>query len=171
MWISRRNSLMWNKFMMTSSNGNIFRVTGHLCGKFPTQRPVTRSFEVFFDLRSTELLSKQSWGWWLETLSSPLWRHRNVYIVNSKAHGWLFIFRYFILIPSRKVPPIYGTRIRPSHYTDVIMTTMTSQITSLAVVYSNVYSDVDQRKHQSSASLTFARGIHRDRWIPRTKGQ
>ena len=43
--------------MMTSSNGNILRVTGHLCGnspvpgEFPTQRPVTRSFDVFFDLR------------------------------------------------------------------------------------------------------------------------
>ena len=43
--------------MMTSSNGNIFRVTGPLCGdspvtgEFPTQRPMTRSFDVFFDLR------------------------------------------------------------------------------------------------------------------------
>ena len=51
------------------------------------------------------------------------------------------------------------------------MTTMASQITSLTVVYSTVYSDSDQRKYQSSASLAFVRGIHRDRWIPRTKGQ
>ena len=51
------------------------------------------------------------------------------------------------------------------------MITMASQITSLAVVYSTVYSDADQRKHQSSASLAFVWGIHRDRWIPRTKGQ
>ena len=57
------------------------------------------------------------------------------------------------------------------HYADVIMTTLASQITSLTVVYSIVYSGVDQRKHQSSASLAFVRGIHRDRWIPRTKGQ
>ena len=57
------------------------------------------------------------------------------------------------------------------HYIDVIMTTMSSQITSLTVVYSTVYSDADQIKHQSSASLTFVWGIHRDRWIPRTKGQ
>ena len=47
-------------------------------GEFPTQRPVTRSFDVYFDLRLIERLSKQSWGWWFETLSSPLWRHRNV---------------------------------------------------------------------------------------------
>ena len=58
-----------------------------------------------------------------------------------------------------------------SHYNDVIMTTMASQITSLTVVYSNVYSDAYQRKHQSSASLAFVWGINRDRWIPRTKGQ
>ena len=54
--------------MMTSSNGNIFRVTGPLCGQFtgpgefPTQRPVTRSFYVFFDLRLKKRLSKQPWG-------------------------------------------------------------------------------------------------------------
>ena len=41
------------------------------------------------------------------------------------------------------------------------MGTMTSQITSLTIVYSTVYSDADQRKHQSSASLAFVRGIHR----------
>ena len=59
----------------------------------------------------------------------------------------------------------------PLHYNDVIMTTMASEITSLTVVYSTVYSDADQRKHQSSASLAFVWEIHRDRWIPRTKGQ
>ena len=69
--------------MMTSSNGNIFRVTGPLCGEFtgpgefPTQRPVTRSFYVFFDLRLNKQLNKQLWGWWFETLSRSLWRHCN----------------------------------------------------------------------------------------------
>ena len=48
------------------------------------------------------------------------------------------------------------------HYDDVIMGTIVSQITSLTIVYSTVYSDADQRKHQSSASLvTFVWGIHR----------
>ena len=47
------------------------------------------------------------------------------------------------------------------HYDDVIMGPMASQITSLTIVYSIVYSDADQRKHQSSASLAFVRGIHR----------
>ena len=49
----------------------------------------------------------------------------------------------------------------PTHYDDVIMGTMASQITSLTIVYSIVYSDADERKHQSSASLAFVRGIHR----------
>ena len=48
-----------------------------------------------------------------------------------------------------------------NHYADVIMVEMASQITSLAIVYSIVFSDADQRKHQSSASLAFVRGIHR----------
>ena len=47
------------------------------------------------------------------------------------------------------------------HYGDVIMVAIASQITSLTSVYSTVYSDADQRKHQSSASLAFVRGIHR----------
>ena len=77
-----------NYRMMTSSNGSIFRVTGPLCGEFtgpgefPAQRPVTRSFDVFFDLRLNKRLSKQWWGWWFETLSHPLWRHRNGDIVS-----------------------------------------------------------------------------------------
>ena len=70
---------------MTSSNGNIFRVTSPLCGEFtgpgefPAQRPVTRSFDVFFDLPLNKRLSKQPWGWWYETPAWSLWRHRNVW--------------------------------------------------------------------------------------------
>ena len=44
----------------------------------PAQRPVSRSFDIFFDLPLNKRLSKPSWGWWFETLSCPLWRHRNV---------------------------------------------------------------------------------------------
>ena len=84
----------------------------------------------------------------LTSIGAELWRHE---------------------IPTKQ----FCLRVNPSggHYTDVIMTTMASQITSLTVVYSTIHSDGDQRKHQSSASLAFVWGIHRDRWIPRTKGQ
>ena len=53
-------------------------------GEFPAQRPVTRSFDVFFDLRLNRRLSRQSWGWWFGTLSSPLWGHCNVTFLFSK---------------------------------------------------------------------------------------
>ena len=77
--------------MMTSSNGNIFRVTGHLWWEctgprfIPAQRPVTRGFDVLFDLRMNKRLSKQSWSWWFEKLTRPLWRHCNV----IKNNWWL----------------------------------------------------------------------------------
>ena len=73
-----------HQYMMTSSNGNIFRVTGPLFagnspvpGEFPVQMPVTRSFDIFFDLCLNKRLSKQRWGWWFERPSRPLWRHCN----------------------------------------------------------------------------------------------
>ena len=55
-------------------------------GEFPAQRPVTRRFEVFFDLRPNKRLSKQSWGWCSETPSSSLWRHRNGIFI---AYRWV----------------------------------------------------------------------------------
>ena len=70
---------------MAQSNGNIFRVTGHLCGEFTGHRWILRTkasdteFDVFFDLRLNKRLSKQSSGWWFETLLRPLWRHFNDY--------------------------------------------------------------------------------------------
>ena len=65
-------------YMMTSSNGNILHVTGPVGGEFTgdrSQRPVTQSFDVFFDWRLNKRLNKQSWDWWFETPSCPLWRH------------------------------------------------------------------------------------------------
>ena len=69
---------------MTSSNGNIFRVTGHLCGEFTRQRPVTRRFNASFDLSLNKQLSKQWWDCWFETPSHPLWRHSN--------DRWMIVF-------------------------------------------------------------------------------
>ena len=53
--------------MVTSSNGNIFRVTGHLCAEL----------WFFFYLHPNKRLSKQWRGWWFDRPSCPLWRHRN----------------------------------------------------------------------------------------------
>ena len=55
----------------------------------------------------------------------------------------------------------HGSHGASNHCRDVIMGAIASEITSLTIVYSTVYSDADQRKYQSSASLAFVRGIHR----------
>ena len=68
-------------------------------GEFPTQRPVTRSFDVYFDLHPNERLSKQSRGWWFETLSSPLWRHRNDGLTLIPA--WSNYTQYKLFVKSR----------------------------------------------------------------------
>ena len=82
--------------MMTSSNGNIFRVTAHLCreftGEFHAQRPVTPTFDVFFDLRLNIRLSKQSWGWWFETPSRSLWRNENKARQNFTHIPWSILY-------------------------------------------------------------------------------
>ena len=74
---------------MTSSNGNISALlaicTGHspFPGEFHAQRPVTRSYDVFFDQHPNKRLSKQWWGCWFKTPSCTLWRHRNVVTVQG----------------------------------------------------------------------------------------
>ena len=75
-----REGIPWSP-MMTSWNGNIFRVTGHLCGEIPGPRWIPRTkasdAELWCFLWSASELSKQSWGWWFETPSCSLWRHPN----------------------------------------------------------------------------------------------
>ena len=66
------------RYMMTSSNGNIFRVTGPLCGEFPLTKASDAELWCFlFNLRLDKRLSKQSRRWWFEAPSSSLWRHCN----------------------------------------------------------------------------------------------
>ena len=62
--------------------------------EFPTQRPVTRSCDVFFDLRLNKRSSKQSWGWWFEMLSHPLWRHCNDQGQNQY-QAWVLLCKSF----------------------------------------------------------------------------
>ena len=100
-------------------------------GEFPTQKPVTRSFDVYFDLRPNKKLSKHSWGWWFETLSCSLWRHRNVqsnscskkvFRPTSKMmytfkcivfNEYLRIFTFFIQLLLKSVPKT-PNNIRPA---------------------------------------------------------
>ena len=67
------------------------------------------------------------------------------------------------MFPWTKWPPFLGRHVQMHflHYNDIMMGTIASQITRLTIVYSAIYPDAYQRKHQSSVSLAFVRGIHR----------
>ena len=71
--------MTWWRHQMETFSALLALCAGNslVTGDFPSQRPVTRSFDVFFDLRLNKRLSKQSWGWWFETPPLPLWRHCN----------------------------------------------------------------------------------------------
>ena len=72
---------------MASSNGNILRVTGPLCGEFTGHRWIPRTkisdVELWRFLLLNKRSSKQSWGWWFKTLSRSLWRHCNVHYITK----------------------------------------------------------------------------------------
>ena len=76
------------QLMMTSSNWNILCITDHLCGEFTGHRwiPLTKASDAeLFDLCLNTRLSKQTWVWWFETPSRPLWRHYDAFVqTNSK---------------------------------------------------------------------------------------
>ena len=67
----------WKRHQMETFSALLTICVGNspVTGQFPSQRPVTRSFDVFFDPRLNERPSKQSWGWWFEMPSHSLWRH------------------------------------------------------------------------------------------------
>ena len=95
--------------------------------------------------------------------------HRK-YSISHKLCMWFcfaFLCCAYNLIVSEFVLFIYPY----SHYDDIIMSTMASQITSLVIVFSSVYSGADQRKHQSSVHWPLWGEFTGDRWIPHTKGQ
>ena len=68
-------------------------------GEFPTQRPVTRSFDVFFDLGLNKQLSKQSRRWWLETQSRLLCCHCIAYnIFWLYAYGFILFYAFVVVL-------------------------------------------------------------------------
>ena len=129
-------------------------------GEFPPQSPVTRSFDVFFDLRLNKWLSKQSWGWWFERRFGLLWRRRNA---TNCGHHYrrIYVFNQWIVWDESSARIHMRICSTILHYGDVIMGEIASKVTSLKIVYSAVYSEADHRKQQSSAPLAFVRGIHR----------
>ena len=95
-WIIK--TALWRHQMETiSALLALCAVNSPVTGEFPPQRPVTRSFDVYFDLHLNKRVSKQSWGWWFETPSHSLWRHCN-------GHGiydtWFYeaLRKWFVLL-------------------------------------------------------------------------
>ena len=100
---------------------------------------------------SSLLYSQYEWGRQSANMYSDMINHAYI----SLSIMAVFLYKNIIKHRVHTIVPWYND------YNDVIMGAIASQITSLPVVYSIVYSDADQRKHQSSASLVFVRGIHR----------
>ena len=78
-WSLNHTSNIWWRHQMETFSVLLDLCAGNslVTGEFPSQRPMTRSFDVFFDLCLNNQLSQQSWGWWFETPSRSLWRHCN----------------------------------------------------------------------------------------------
>ena len=87
-YVSHYSSRSWWRHQMGTLTALLAFCAGNspVTGEFPTQRPATQSFDVFFDLHLNKRLGKQSCGWWFETPSCPLWRHRNVMISFTDAY-------------------------------------------------------------------------------------
>ena len=89
---SHRHDKWWRHQMETFSTLlAICAGNSPINGEFSAQRPVTRGFDVLFDLRLNERLCKQPWGRWFETPSRPLWRHSNEIIVIGRITNIVFI--------------------------------------------------------------------------------
>ena len=93
--LSIQNYKLLGSPMMTSSNGSVFRVTSPWwgTGEFPSQRSMTRIFDVFFDLHLNKRLSKQPRHQWFETPSHSLWRHRSA----RTTRNWTFFSIIYFL--------------------------------------------------------------------------
>ena len=107
-------------------------------GEFPLQRPVTRSFDIFFDLRLNKRLSKRSWGWWFEMPSCLLWCHCNVmwkfmllaatlwrYDMETLSHRWAFV---------RGITPVTIIYIFINHQTPICFTLFKSSVHVMAYI-------------------------------------
>ena len=114
-----------------------------------TLTPLWTRFALIYVLN----VISQAWGhiWYSHStmIDFQLWPHSVLSVMNQYLFSWWFIAKQ--------------AKSHRDDYNDVKMSAISSQITSVSIVYSTVCSGADQRKHQSSASLAFLRGIHR--WL------
>ena len=100
--IGQAKLLLWWRHQMETFSALLVLCAGNspVPGEFPSQRLVTRSFDVFFDLCPNKRLSKQSWGRWFEKPSRSLWCHGNVKaagdILRGKSVVWRCLFKFTV---------------------------------------------------------------------------
>ena len=112
-------------------------------GEFPTQRPVTRSFDVNCDLRPDKRLSKQSWGWWFETLSHSLWRHRNVSGEYEIINIWIDVYiENFFLKQNPKISQTTFSKISSAQWYMIL-----TPLLGIMHMYTNI---LDEKKVECS---------------------
>ena len=133
--------------------------------EFPAQKLVMQGFDVFFKLRLNKRLGKQSWGWWSERLSRPLWRH----CIEMLSTAWFchcqdslheppYEKSYFSVCLTLNVGGLYeyskvrsiplgqaSSQMQSTHYSDVIVSAMTYQITGVSIVCPSIGSDADKK--------------------------
>ena len=102
----------WWRHQMETFSALLAICTGNspVPGEFPAQRPVTRSFDVFFDLHPKKRLSKQWWGWWFEMPSCPLWRHRNENSAITFGEGCMWLEIYVVVVQPNDSPCILNNK-------------------------------------------------------------
>ena len=164
--------LIYNKFKAQTLNGN---ATGNYRCQLLASRALNMSCS--FSQSASSIESRCVVKHWPTSLVCT-WVTRSEWvdfeIINLNIYVWALVrlitsvtesVWFFFLLIHFLLDQVWPQ----THYTDVIMGAIVSQITSLTIVYSTVCSDADQRKRHSSAWLAFVRGIHRR--IPRTNGQ
>ena len=85
-YIQRIHLFSWWRHQMEPFSALLALCAGNspVTGEFPSQRPVTWNFDIFFDLRMNKRFSKQSYGWWFETPPCSLWRY--CYVLKKRLH-------------------------------------------------------------------------------------
>ena len=129
-----------------------FCARNHWLWLYSLQKGLVYRVLMIFVVSLDRLLRKQSSDWCNKTSYTHM----------TSSLGY-FIWNFSRYVGAKDKPCINNMLLTSAynvHYTDVIMGVIASQITSLTIVYSTVYSDADQRKYQSSASQAFVWGIH-----------
>ena len=144
--------------MMTSSNVNIFRVTGTLREEFISQRPVARRFDVFSDLRLNKRLSKQSRRRWFETSSRTSWCHCNDTCALNQILICTLVTGPFFCV-------LYAQRAQ-MHFKDILKTSLQDWSSRRVWRLKNVNRPVVLKTYFQSPQDQFSKRLEAQAWCP-----